>query len=285
MTKKIPFTKMHGAGNDYIYIDCTEKEWIPESEIIPFAVKFSHRYFGIGSDGVIFIRSSDRADFFMDMYNADGSRGKMCGNGVRCVAAFVFNKGLTKETQVNIDTLSGVKKITLTIQDGKAIGATVNMGKPELLPEKIPVRWNADRMINEPVIVNEQSYNITAVSMGNPHAVVYVEKDLDKLNLSEIGPTFEKNELFPERVNTEFIEIQDRKNLHMRVWERGSGETMACGTGACAAVVASILNDFSERKVTMHLKGGDLEIEWDEKSGNVIMEGPAEIVFEGEVEW
>ena len=273
---------MHGIGNDYIYIDCTKKEWIAEQEIIPFAIKHSHRHFGVGSDGVILIRASKTADVFMDIYNADGSRAKMCGNGIRCVAAYVYNKGLIKKTQIEIETLSGVKKITLILQDDKAIAASVDMGIPELMPEKIPVHWNADCMINQPVLVNNETYNLTAVSMGNPHAVIYV-KNAAALQLPEIGPAFEKNSIFPEGVNTEFIEIQDRKNLLMRVWERGSGETLACGTGACAAVVASVLNNFSERNVTVHLKGGDLQISWDEESNHVIMEGPVEISFEGEV--
>ena len=275
---------MQGIGNDYIYIDCTKEEILSPEEIAPFAIQFSDRHFGIGSDGVILIKPSDKGDFFMDMYNADGSRGKMCGNGIRCVAKYVYDKGLTEKTDLAIETLSGVKQISITVVDGKAVSVTVNMGKPILETELIPVLWSDKNLFNEAIAVGGKLYNITAVSMGNPHAVVYV-KDVETLPLDKMGPLFEKHKLFPESVNTEFVEIIDRTHLRMRVWERGSGETMACGTGACATVVASVINGFSDRKATVILNGGELHISWREDTGDVIMEGPAEISFEGEVDF
>ena len=282
--RKISFTKMQGIGNDYIYIDCTKEEILKQDEITRFASRFSDRHFGIGSDGVILIKPSETCDFFMDMYNADGSRGKMCGNGIRCVAKYVYDKGLTAKTNLTIETLSGAKKIAITVDNGKAVRVTVNMGKPILDTDKIPVIWSDKNMFNEAIAVGGKLYNITAVSMGNPHAVIYV-KDVETLPLDKMGPLFEKHKLFPESVNTEFVEIIDRTHLRMRVWERGSGETMACGTGACATVVASVLNGFSDRKATVILNGGELNISWHEDSGDVIMEGPAEISFEGEVDF
>lgn len=282
--RKIPFTKMQGTGNDYIYIDCTKEEILKPEEIAPFSVKFSDRHFGIGSDGVILIKPSDTCDFFMDMYNADGSRGKMCGNGIRCVSKYVFDKGLTKKTSLTIETLSGDKHISLSVENGKAVRVTVNMGRPILDTDKIPVLWSDKRLINEAIAVGGRLFNITAVSMGNPHAVVYV-KGVETLPLEQMGPLFEKHKLFPESVNTEFVEIVDRSHLRMRVWERGSGETMACGTGACATVVASVLNGFCDRRATVILNGGELNIFWNEDTDEVIMEGPAAISFEGEVEF
>ena len=281
---KITFTKMQGIGNDYIYIDCTKEEILRQDEIAPFAIRFSDRHFGIGSDGVILIKSSETGDFFMDMYNADGSRGKMCGNGIRCVAKYVYDKGLTQKTEIAIETLSGIKQLSLAIENGKAERITVNMGKPILETDKIPVLWSDKNLFNEAIAVGGKLYNITAVSMGNPHAVVYV-KGIETLPVDKMGPLFEKHKLFPESVNTEFVEIIDRTHLRMRVWERGSGETMACGTGACATVVASVLNGFSDRKATVILNGGELSITWREDTGDVIMEGPAEICFEGEVDF
>jgi len=282
--RKITFTKMQGTGNDYIYIDCTKEEVLKPEEIAPFAIKFSDRHFGIGSDGVILIKSSEQADFFMDMYNADGSRGKMCGNGIRCVSKYVFDKGLTAKTDLEIETLSGIKKIKLTVGNGRAVRATVNMGRPILDTAKIPVLWSDKEMVNEAIAVGGKLFNVTAVSMGNPHAVVYV-KDIENLDLEKMGPLFEKHKLFPESVNTEFVQIIDRTHLRMRVWERGSGETMACGTGACATVVASVLNGFSDRNATVILNGGELNITWNEHTDEVIMDGPAEISFEGEVDF
>ena len=282
--RKITFTKMQGTGNDYIYIDCTKEEVLKQSEIVSFATRFSDRHFGIGSDGVILIKPSIKSDFFMDMYNADGSRGKMCGNGIRCVAKYVYDKGLTKKTDLEIETLSGVKKIKVTVENGKAVSITVNMGKPILETDKIPALWSDKNMFNEAIAVGGKLFNITAVSMGNPHAVVYV-KGIETLPVDKMGPLFEKHKIFPEGVNTEFVEIIDRTHLRMRVWERGSGETMACGTGACATVVASAINGFSDRKATVILNGGELNIAWNEESGEVIMEGPAEICYEGTVDF
>ncbi len=282
--RKITFTKMQGIGNDYIYIDCTKEEVLKQNEIVSFATRFSDRHFGIGSDGVILIKPSITSDFFMDMYNADGSQGKMCGNGIRCVAKYVYDKGLTKKENLEIETLSGVKKIKVTAQNGKAVSVTVNMGKPILETEKIPALWSDKNMFNEAIAVGGKLFNITAVSMGNPHAVVYV-KGIETLPVDKMGPLFEKHKIFPEGVNTEFVEIIDRTHLRMRVWERGSGETMACGTGACATVVASVINGFSDRKATVILNGGELNITWDEESGEVIMEGPAEICYEGTVDF
>lgn len=282
--RRIPFTKMQGTGNDYIYIDCTREEVLAQDEVAPFAIRFSDRHFGIGSDGVILIKPSEQADFCMDVYNADGSRAKMCGNGIRCVAKYVYDKGLTQKKELTIDTLSGVKKIVLTIEDKKAVRATVNMGKPILDAEKIPVLWSDKTLINEAIAVGGKLFNITAVSMGNPHAVVYV-KGIETLPLEQMGPLFEHHKLFPESVNTEFVEIIDRTHLRMRVWERGSGETLACGTGACATLVASVLNGFSDRSATVILNGGELNISWREDTGEVIMEGPAGISFEGTVEF
>ncbi len=282
--KKIAFTKMQGIGNDYIYVDCTKEEVLTPEEVVAFSIKYSDRHFGIGSDGVILIKPSDDADFFMDMYNADGSRGKMCGNGIRCVAKYVYDKGLTRKTDLRIETLSGIKKITVAVESGKVTRATVNMGKPILDSTKIPVLWSEKNLINEPIAVGGRLYNITAVSMGNPHAVVYV-KDIETLPLEQMGPLFERHKLFPESVNTEFVQIIDRTHLRMRVWERGSGETMACGTGACATVVASALNGFAERSATVILNGGELKITWREDTDEVIMEGPAEEAYEGVAEF
>lgn len=272
------FTKMQGCGNDYVYVDCTKAliDHIPET-----AVKVSDRHFGIGSDGLILIRPSEVADFFMDMYNNDGSRGKMCGNGIRCVGKYVYDHGLTGKKQLTIETLSGIKKLDLSIEDGKVTYVTVDMGSPELTPSSIPVISDKARVINEPITVNGQEYRITCISMGNPHAVVFVE-DTKDLPLEEIGPYFEHHEIFPDRVNTEFVHITSRNKIEMRVWERGSGETLACGTGACASVMACILNGYTDNEVTVSLLGGDLNIRYDEQTNTIFMTGPAVTVFEGE---
>ena len=274
------FTKMHGCGNDYVYLDCTKSMIENISDI---AIKVSDRHFGIGSDGLILIRPSERADFMMDMYNNDGSRGKMCGNGIRCVAKYVYDNGLTQNKRISIETLSGIKELDLTVEGGKVISVTVDMGTPIMNPSLIPVISEKASMIMEPIMVGEQEYHITCVSMGNPHAVVFVE-DTKSLPLEKIGPLFEHHKIFPERVNTEFIRVIDRKHIEMRVWERGSGETLACGTGACASVVACILNGFTDSEVTVSLLGGELKITYDEKSDTVFMTGPAVKVFEGEIE-
>lgn len=274
------FTKMQGCGNDYIYVDCT-KNLI--DNIRETAIKVSDRHFGIGSDGLILIRPSDKADFMMDMYNNDGSSGKMCGNGIRCVAKYVYDKGLTNKTSLKIETLSGIKDLELTVENGKVKSVTVDMGSPVVKADAIPVVFPKDQLINEPVEIGGRTYNITCVSMGNPHAVVFVD-DVDKLKLDIIGPMFENHPMFPERVNTEFIHVLDRKHIKMRVWERGSGETLACGTGACASVVACILNGLTDHEVNVTLLGGELMIKYDESSNRVYMTGPAVTVFEGEID-
>lgn len=277
------FTKMHGTGNDYVYVDCTENELENPEKVSIFV---SDRHFGIGSDGLILIKKSDRADFFMDMYNADGSRGRMCGNGIRCVGKYVYDNKLTDKTVIYIDTLSGIKRLDLTIENGKAVKARVDMGAPILEPEKIPVRiedFKKSIVVSEPIVIAGTEYKMTCVSMGNPHAVVYVDST-DDLEIEKIGPLFEKNSIFPEQINTEFVQVIDRNNLKMRVWERGSGETLACGTGTCAALVATVLNDLCDTNATVHLLGGELEITWDKNQNTVYMEGPAESVFKGEVD-
>lgn len=272
------FTKMHGIGNDYVYMDCTKERLGNPGEI---ARLVSDRHKGIGSDGLILIQSSDEADFEMAMYNADGSYGKMCGNGIRCVAKYVYDNGLTDKTEISVISGGAVKYLKLTVEAGKVKKVRVNMGEPILKPELIPVTGGGERLVVSPIVIDNQIYEMTCVSMGNPHAVVFME-GIDTLKIEEIGPKFEKHERFPDRVNTEFVERMDRKNLKMRVWERGSGETMACGTGACATAVAAILNGYADRNVTVHLLGGDLEIFWDEKDNCVYMTGPAATAFTGE---
>ncbi len=272
------FTKMHGIGNDYVYMDCTKERLENPGEI---ARLVSDRHKGIGSDGLILIQSSDEADFEMAMYNADGSYGKMCGNGIRCVAKYVYDNGLTDKTEISVISGGAVKYLKLTVENGKVKKVRVNMGEPILKPSEIPVVGDGDKLVAVPIVVDNQVYEMTCVSMGNPHAVVFLD-DVENLKIEEIGPRFEQHERFPDRVNTEFVERIDRKNLKMRVWERGSGETMACGTGACATAVAAILNGYAERDVTVHLLGGDLEISWDETDNCVYMTGPAATVFTGE---
>ncbi len=300
------FTKMQGLGNDYVYVNCFQEKVENPSEM---AKRISDRHFGVGADGLILIGPSEQADFEMAMYNADGSRGEMCGNGIRCVAKYVYDYGLTDKTSISVETLGGIKYLDLTIEDGKAVLVRVDMGRPELRAREIPIICEAadgesaadedsilggenvtdgdaaaDQMqvIDESIVVDGMEYRMTGVSMGNPHAVVFLE-DVEGFDIEKIGPKFENHERFPRRINTEFVRIIDRERIEMRVWERGSGETLACGTGACAAVVASILNGLAGRKVTVKLKGGDLLVEWDQESGKVYMTGPAEVVFDGEI--
>ena len=270
---------MQGLGNDYVYVNCFREKIADPSRL---AVKISDRHFGVGSDGLILINPSDKADFEMEMYNADGSRGEMCGNGIRCVAKYVYDYGLTDHTSISVETLGGIKYLDLTVKDGKAVLVKVNMGKPELSPEKIPVVSAGEKVVDEPIDVDGQNYRMTCVSMGNPHAVVYVDCDVRNLPLEEIGPKFENHERFPNRVNTEFVRVLDRRTVEMRVWERGSGETLACGTGACAVAVSCVLNGLTEDEVTVKLLGGDLQIKWDREKDTVFMTGPAEVVFDGE---
>lgn len=282
------FTKMHGCGNDYVYVDCT-KDVIPD--IAATAVRVSDRHFGIGSDGLILIKSSEVADFEMDMYNADGSRGKMCGNGIRCVAKYVYDHGLTNKTEITVDTQAGIKTLQLTVCDGKVSKVRVDMGEPVLIPQEIPVKASVlgladdrrEAIVAQPFTVANSSYDITCVSMGNPHCITFIDEDVRSFPLEAIGPLFEKHELFPEGVNTEFVNIIDKEHLRMRVWERGSGETLACGTGACAVAVASYLNGFTGRKVDVELMGGHLEIVYDAATNHVFMTGPATEVFSGEI--
>ncbi|MCL2563520.1 MAG: diaminopimelate epimerase [Oscillospiraceae bacterium] len=274
------FTKMHGLGNDYIYVNCFEEEIADRSAL---AIRVSNRHFGVGSDGLICICPSERADFLMDMYNADGSRSEMCGNGIRCVGKYVYDKGLTKETVITVESGGEVKTLQLFVEDGRVQSVRVDMGQPILKPELIPVNAEGEVFIDRPVEVLGQRYLVTCVSMGNPHAVTFVE-DVDSIDIQTIGPVFESHPLFPERVNTEFAQVIDGKTLKMRVWERGSGETLACGTGASACVVAGSLNGLCESAATVQLLGGELEIEWDkEETGCVFMTGPAVTVFDGEL--
>jgi diaminopimelate epimerase len=278
------FTKMHGCGNDYIYIDGA-KEKISQEEKPDFVRRASDRHFGIGGDGVIFINPSEEADFEMEMYNADGSRAEMCGNGIRCVAKFVYDKGLTDKTDISVISAGKVKYLNLFIKDGKVDTVKVNMGAPELLPANIPVvaKADQDKVVDEPITVQGKEYKMTCVSMGNPHAVVFVE-DVEHLAIEQIGPYFENHERFPNRTNTEFVKVLDRRTVQMRVWERGTGETLACGTGCCATAVACILNGLTDEAVTVKLLGGELEIVWDRDANLVYMTGPAATAFEGEYE-
>ena len=273
------FTKMQGLGNDYVYVNCFKETIENPPEM---AKKVSNRNFGIGSDGLIMINPSDVADFEMEMYNADGSRSEMCGNGIRCVGKYVYDYGLTEKEHISVETLAGIKYLDLTVEDGKVKLVKVDMGNPELVPANIPIVADGDRVIDEPINVNGTEYRMTGVSMGNPHAVVYVE-DVKGLDIEKIGPAFENHERFPNRVNTEFVKVLDQNTVEMRVWERGSGETMACGTGACAVAVACILNGLTEDKVTVKLLGGDLQIEWDKEADKVYMTGPDEVSFDGEI--
>lgn len=273
------FTKMQGLGNDYVYVNCFEEKVNNPSEV---AIKVSNRNFGVGSDGLIMINPSEVADFEMEMYNADGSRGEMCGNGIRCVGKYVYDYGLTNKTSISVETLGGIKYLDFTIEDGKVKLVRVDMGSPELVPDKIPIVAEGKTVIDAPIVVDGKQYRMTGVSMGNPHTVVYVN-DVQNLEIEQIGPKFENHERFPNRINTEFARVIDRQTVEMRVWERGSGETLACGTGACAVAVASILNGLTDDKVTVKLLGGDLQIEWDREENKVYMTGPAEVSFEGEI--
>ena len=274
------FTKMHGIGNDYVYVNCFKETVEQPSEM---AIKVSDRHFGIGSDGLILIKPSEMADGKMEMYNADGSQGAMCGNGIRCVAKYMYDYGITDKTSISVETKSGIKYLDLTIKDGKVDTVKVNMGTPILKAVDIPVRSEKEQVIDEPVMVDGKEWKITCVSMGNPHAITYID-DVKNLEIEKIGPKFENHEIFPDRVNTEFVRVIDRNTVEMRVWERGSGETLACGTGACAVAVSSILNGLTEEEVTVKLLGGDLKIFWDRTENKVYMTGSATTVFDGEID-
>ena len=276
------FTKMHGIGNDYVYVNCF-KEVVKDPAAVARFV--SDRHFGIGADGLILIKPSDIADCEMDMYNLDGSQGAMCGNGIRCVAKYVFDYGIVNKTSISIATRSGIKYLDLSVKDGRVSMVKVNMGSPILTASQIPVVSSKEEVIDEPLEVEGTTYRITAVSMGNPHAIVYMD-DVDSLEIDKIGPAFENHIAFPDRVNTEFVKVIDPHTVQMRVWERGSGETLACGTGACAVAVASILNGLTDgsRPVTVKLLGGNLQIFWDRQENLVYMTGPASTVFDGEID-
>ena len=279
------FTKMQGCGNDYVYFDCTQRDLPNASEL---AVKLSDRHFGIGGDGIILIKKGRTADFEMEMYNADGSRSQMCGNGIRCVGKYVYDAGLAKDREFTVESMGAVKilKIIEGERGDKVTKLSVDMGSPILEGEKIPVKASG-RVIQYPLNVEGKDYKITCVSMGNPHAVVFIDKKPSEFPVCELGPHFENNSFFPERTNTEFAYVQDRRTIWMRVWERGTGETLACGTGTCATVVAAILNGFVDagEKITVHLLGGDLEIEWSgREEDSVFMTGPAQVVFTGDIE-
>ena len=279
------FTKMHGCGNDYIYINGFTENIAPKDK--PDLVrKISDRHFGIGGDGAIFINPSEEADFEMEMYNADGSRAEMCGNGIRCVAKYVYDKGLTDKEKIRIASCGKVKYLDLAIKEGKVANVRVNMGAPILAVEDIPVISGQKEAIAERIEVEGKEYEMTCVSMGNPHAVVFMKawEDLDSFAVEKIGPYFENHMRFPKRTNTEFVKVIDRNTVQMRVWERGTGETLACGTGACATVVACVLNGLTEEEVTVKLLGGELKVQWDRENNTVYMAGPAETVFDGVIE-
>ena len=274
------FTKMQGLGNDYVYVNCFKETIENPPEM---AKKVSNRNFGIGSDGLILIKPSDIADFRMDMYNADGSQAEMCGNGIRCVGKYVYDYGLTDKTSISVETLAGIKYLDFVIEDGKVALVTVDMGEPELCSKNIPVISENDKVIKECIEAAGKEWKMTCVSMGNPHCVVFIDEPVRDFPLEQVGPAFECHERFPKKVNAEFIEVLDRKTVNMRVWERGSGETMACGTGACASAVAAILCGYTEDEITLHLLGGDLIVRWDKENNRVFMTGPATVVFDGEI--
>lgn len=271
------FTKMHGCGNDYVYVNLFE-ETIADPAQLSIAV--SDRHFGIGSDGLITIGPSDVADFRMRIYNADGSEAEMCGNGIRCVAKYAYDHELTSQTTITVETGAGIKTLELLVENGKVTQVTVDMGEPILAPEEIPVVAEGTRVVDEPILVDGKEWRMTCVSMGNPHAVVFVD-DVANLELEKYGPDFENHTRFPKRTNTEFVQVHSRTEASMRVWERGSAETWACGTGTCASVMACILNGYTDNKVLVHLRGGDLVIEYNPDNNHIYMTGPATEVFQG----
>ncbi|WP_294777651.1 diaminopimelate epimerase [uncultured Eubacterium sp.] len=281
---KLQFVKMHGAGNDYVYVDGMKYQ-IPDESAA--AKKLSDRHFSVGGDGLIIIKKGTKADFEMVMYNPDGSRGAMCGNGIRCVAKYLFDEGYTNgKTEFTIESMGAIKHIKVNVIDGKVVSARVDMGKPILKASDIPVNFDGEKCVNQPVTFADRKFNMTCVSMGNPHAVMFIDEHPTDFDLNKYGKTAEQNtELFPDRVNAEFAKVIDRENIEMRVYERGTGETLACGTGACATAVSAILNGYCDNKVTVHLLGGDLIIEWSgNENDSVIMTGPAEYAFTGTVE-
>lgn len=278
---KLKFTKMHGTGNDYVYVNCFEQKIDNPNEL---AIKVSDRHFGIGSDGLILICPSEVADVRMAMYNADGSEGMMCGNGIRCVAKYSYEHGLVDSDKITVETKSGIKTLDLTVENGEVTYVAVDMGMAILKPREIPVDDDGDDFVKRKIDVDGKEYEITCVSMGNPHAVIFT-KDIDNINLEKIGPLFEHHKLFPEQINTEFVEVTDSHNIKMRVWERGSGETMSCGTGTCAVTVAAVLNGYCKRdeEININIRGGQLKDTY-LSDGRVIMRGVATNVFDGEIE-
>lgn len=273
------FTKMHGCGNDYVYVNLFEEKMKDPAKV---SIAVSDRHFGIGSDGLITIGPSDVADFRMRIYNADGSEAEMCGNGIRCVAKYVYDHKLTDQTQISVETGAGIKTLELTVENDKVTLVRVDMGEPILTPSLIPVVADGERVVDEPIVVAGKEWRMTCVSMGNPHAVLFVD-DVEHFELEKYGPLFERHERFPKRTNTEFVQIVSRSEAIMRVWERGSAETWACGTGTCATVMACILNGCTDDSVLVHLRGGNLRIDYDRKSNHLFMTGPATEVFEGEI--
>lgn len=278
----LQFTKMHGLGNDYVYMDAINQKIENRSELAKFV---SDRHFGIGSDGLILICPSEKADFRMQMFNQDGSEAEMCGNGIRCVGKFVYDKGLTNKETITVETLAGIKTLVMKTKNGKIESVRVDMGEPILDAEKIPVISKENPVKNLKLSEYNKEFTFTCVSMGNPHAVTFIKEDLNKFDVCKYGAKLEINNAFPKKANIEFINIIDNKTLKMRVWERGAGETLACGTGACASTVATILNGYTTREVIVHLLGGDLKIKWDENDNHVYMTGSATTVFEGKIEW
>lgn len=278
----IKFTKMHGLGNDYVYIDCTDEQKI--KNISSLAQFISNRHFGVGSDGLILICKSDIADFKMRMFNYDGTEAEMCGNGIRCVGKFVYDKGLTKKDNITVETLAGIKKLKFNIKKGNVETVEVDMGEPILEPDKVPVISEEAIVKNLKIKARENEFKFTCVSMGNPHAITIVDNTKD-FNIEKYGPVLEKDEHFPRRANIEFIELVDKNNIKIRVWERGAGETLACGTGACASVVACALNGYIENEANVELLGGTLKIRWDKENNHIYMTGPATTVFEGEIDY
>lgn len=274
-------TKMHGIGNDYIYVNCFEEEVRDPHRA---ARELSDRHFWIGSDGLVLIKPSDIADFEMDMYNSDGSQAEMCGNAIRCVGKYVYDNRMTDKSVITVATKAGIKTLDMTVENGRVTLVKVDMGEPILSPSDIPCLFDGDTAIDCRIEVGGMIYSVSCASMGNPHAAVYMD-DIDSLDIEKVGPLFENHRMFPKKTNTEFLQVQDRKNIKMRVWERGAGETWACGTGACAAAVVSALNGVSDREVTIHLRGGDLKILWDEATNHVFMTGEAKKVFDTEVDY
>lgn len=276
------FTKMHGCGNDYIYIDCFKETVKDEKQA---AIFLSDRHFGVGGDGIILIKKGKTADFEMVMYNADGSRAEMCGNAIRCVAKYVFDNGYTDKTSFSVESMGAVKYIDVNVENGVVVSAKVDMGAPVLKGDDIPVNIHKDKVVCEKITVGGREFDMTCVSMGNPHAVMFIDESPKDFDLNYYGALFEKNtDVFPNRVNAEFAKVTDKNNIEMRVYERGTGETLACGTGACATAVAAMLNGLVDHDVTIHLLGGDLKIYWSGKEeDSVIMTGPAAYVFTGEI--